>query len=46
MADERVVGIAQSIGVILWATDSIEDRRVPAYPPTTARSDIGPVLPQ
>lgn len=43
MADELFAGSAQSIGVILWATDSIEDRRVPAYSPTAARCYAGPL---
>lgn len=39
MIDELVVGFAQSIGVILWATDSVEDKRVPTSPSSTARPE-------
>lgn len=46
MVNERVAGIAQSIGVILWATGSVEDRRVPAKPPTVPRSDNSLIVPQ
>lgn len=46
IAKERVAGAAQSIGVILWSTGSVEDRRVPPWPPTATRSNSSPIVRQ